>query len=72
MNGGLDNRLKNRLHVRRGFADHAQNVRAGRLTGQRCLCVPEKLHILNRDHRLITKGLRQFNLLWTERALDLA
>ncbi len=71
INRRLHDLFEHRRHIVRGLADDAQNVRTGGLPGQRHLGFVEQPRVLNGDHGLISKGLRQRNLI-TRIGLSLA
>ncbi|HMH54535.1 MAG TPA: hypothetical protein VK548_30145 [Candidatus Acidoferrum sp.] len=70
----LDERFEHRLKIERRAADDLEDFAGGGLLLERfaeivvaCLKLGEKSHVLDRDHRLVGKGLEERDLLVGER-----
>jgi len=73
--GGFDYRVQHRLHIAGRAADHVEHVAGRGLVFERLLQIARALvqfveqpDRLDRDHRLVGKGLQQLDLLVAERA----
>src|SRR5262245_61927894 len=58
----FDDRIEDRLNVRRRTADDAQNVTRCRLSLESLLCLVKEAHILDGDDGLIGEGLHELDL----------
>ncbi len=72
LRGTLGHRLQHRLHVGGRGGDHLQDLAGGGLALQRLLRLVEQQRVLDRDRRLVCKGLQQRNQLRRKRARLLA
>ena len=68
LHGTPQNRLEDRLQVRRRATDYFQDFGSGGLLIKGFPGLIEEPHILNRDHGLVSEGLEQHDLLARERA----
>ena len=60
--GILRNDIQHRLNIRRRAGDDAQDFARRRLLLQRLLEFLKQPHVLDRDHRLVGEGFKQFDL----------